>query len=66
MPIVYLCNGKEGDCIPLNNCRLRSFDGECSRTFDERYAKNGPCKDPQNHPERFIFDEEHGWYIEKE
>lgn len=45
---LYLCDGKA--------CESQfKWCGEeyCHHTMFEDHAKNGPCKDPENHPERF-------------
>lgn len=49
----YICNEQKPKC----KIRCNSKGGYCRHTCDPRYALNGPCEDPENHPERFeIFD----------
>ena len=47
--VCYICNEKKPEC----KMGCKSKGGYCLHTFDSRYALNGPCKDPENHPERF-------------
>ena len=45
---VYLCDRKA--CIINGEDLCVDY---CERTQKPEYAKNGPCSDPENHPERF-------------
>ncbi len=52
--IAYVCNGL-GPCSYKVGCYRLGKPGMdyCYHTFDQKYAKNGACEDPENHPERF-------------
>ena len=54
--VLYICKVKAPDAIcPVNH---KPCWEDCYLTTDPRYAKNGACKDPENHPERF---DTHEW-----
>ena len=54
--ILYICGVKGKDTIcPVNH---RPCWEDCYLVTNGKYAKNGECKDPENHPERF---ETHEW-----
>ena len=60
--IVYLCKGEGMTCYLHPYCTFRGDwftkdDPVCSHTLDPEFAKYGACKDPENHPERFTFQE---------
>ena len=67
MKTAYLCDGL-GKCSGKIGCYKLALQGMdyCRHTFDARHAVNGPCKDPENHPERFnridITDSESCWW----
>ena len=54
MKIAYLCDGL-CVCSDKIGCFRTAKSGMdyCRHTFSARHAANGPCKDPENHPERF-------------
>lgn len=53
--VLYLCKVKAPDAIcPVNH---KPCWEDCYLTTNPKYAKNGPCKDPENHPERFTANE---------
>lgn len=48
---LYICAGDtDGVSCPLND---RECFEDCHYTTHPEYALNGPCEDPENHPERF-------------
>ena len=50
---LYLCDGK--NCKEPLYCKARKHKSSlCNHTTDPEHAKNGPCRDPWRHPERFI------------
>ena len=50
----YLCNKKK-PCANGAGCDKSGLPtGMCNHTSNPEYAINGECKDPWNHPERFI------------
>ena len=52
--IAYLCDGKACGNKADPYCALtKPPRGECARTIDPQHAKNGPCENPENYPERF-------------
>ena len=60
--IVYICKGEGADCYLHPGCIYRedpigAADWVCNHTFKPEFAKYGACEDPENHPERFIFQE---------
>lgn len=60
--IVYLCKGEGMTCFLHPYCTFRGDpiaegDPVCSHTLNPECAKYGVCEDPENHPERFIFQE---------
>jgi len=63
----YLCDGL-CICSDKVGCYRVAKPGMdyCNHTFYERHAKYGPCKDPENHPERFheidLTDSETCWW----
>lgn len=66
---LYLCDGKKCDDLKWCKCRVKEDGSDlCMRTADPNHAKNGPCEDPQNYPERFDVSYDNGitYYIEKE
>lgn len=48
---LYLCNGQKSDC-KKTQCALLGL-GECSRTLNVMYAKNGPVTNIKEWNERF-------------
>ncbi len=50
--VVYICG-----CDPEMECKRTACQTDCFHTIKEEYAKNGACKDPWNHPERFEVSE---------
>ncbi len=46
--VLYLCNGKNPKCYNSTFCQI-----DCFHTNFPEFAKNGPCKDPENDPVRF-------------
>ena len=57
--ILYICNGKK-ECAGSPSCGY-----DCFHTADPKYALLGECKDPENHPSRFAYDEDLDLYSEK-
>ena len=60
--VVYLCKGHDDTCYLQPGCIYRKdpvsqTDIVCSHTLKPEFAKRGACEDPENHPERFIFQE---------
>lgn len=60
--IIYICKGEGMDCYLHPYCIFRedpvaATDDLCSHTLKPECAKYGVCEDPENHPERFIFQE---------
>ena len=60
--VVYICKGNGMPCYLHPYCIHREdpiagTDHVCSHTLQPECAKYGECKDPENHPERFIFQE---------
>lgn len=58
--ILYLCKGIGKQCYLHPYCIHREdpvaeTDMVCSHTEEPEFAKYGECRDPENHPERFIF-----------
>lgn len=54
--IAYICDGLDPKCSGKVGCfKSLCSTAECNHTLNERYALNGPCEDPENHPERFTF-----------
>lgn len=47
----YLCKGTNPACEGSLGCFVNG--GNCIHTSHEEHALTPPCKDPQNHPERF-------------
>lgn len=47
---VYLCNGKQ-PCKVSTGCFL--LGGECRRTKNPEFAKNGECDEPEKFQDRF-------------
>ena len=47
--VFYICNRAPGACGKTypEHCY------DCRHTTNPLFAKNGECRDPQNHPERF-------------
>lgn len=60
--IAYLCDGMDV-CNNKVGCFRMMNPGisNCHHTLNPEHAANGPCEDPENHPERFnkldIWDE---------
>lgn len=54
MKIAYLCDGLSY-CSDKVGCFRMAKPGMdyCTHTFDKKHAKNGICKNPEKHPERF-------------
>ena len=52
MKILYLCD-RAKECAEYGSCNS-DMPVRCKRTPDPAHAKNGACRDPQNHPERFV------------
>ena len=54
MKIAYICDGLAA-CSDKVGCFRIAKPGMdyCNHTFTAKHAKNGKCKDPENHPERF-------------
>jgi hypothetical protein len=50
--IYYICNRKREKCHEDG----KTCWEDCHLTSDEKYALNGPCSDPENHPERFTIE----------
>lgn len=64
---LYLCNGENTAC-KKSGCALLG-KGECKRTTNVIYAKNGPVKDVREWETRFIVVEQNDgllYYCEKE
>lgn len=60
--ILYLCDRKA--CLPqFRQCSVWGDKYFCQHTVFEDHAKNGPCKDPENHPERFERMEDNNGYV---
>ena len=61
--VIYICKGEAWmTCFLHPGCIYRedpvsSTDWVCNHTMDPECAKYGACEDPENHPERFIFQE---------
>ena len=60
--IIYICKGEGMNCYLHPSCIYRedpvsSTDWVCNHTMDPECAKYGACEDPENHPERFTFQE---------
>ena len=60
--IIYICKGEGMTCFLHPGCIYRedpvsATDWVCDHTMKPEYAKYGACEDPENHPERFIFQE---------
>lgn len=60
--VIYICKGEGVPCYMYPYCIYREdpvaeTDQICSHTPLPEFAKYGPCEDPENHPERFIFQE---------
>ena len=60
--VVYICRGYGMPCYLYPYCIYRGdpvaeTDMVCSHTLTPEFAKNGECKDPEKHPERFVFQE---------
>ena len=58
--VVYICKGTGMRCYLYPYCVYREdpvagTDHICSHTLQPECAKYGECQDPENHPERFIF-----------
>lgn len=51
--VIYKCDGRNPRCAGRLGCLLHNPDGLCSMTTDGEHAINGPCADPEAHPERF-------------
>ena len=72
MMVLYLCDGKKERCGQKCGCSFgKSEYGNCKHTAEPEHAINGPCPDPQNHPERFeaVVNKVNGavmYYFEKE
>lgn len=50
MTVLYICNKKREKCHEDGGVCFE----DCYLTTDPACAKNGPCEDPENHPERFF------------
>lgn len=68
MKTAYICNGLDPECSDKPGCYRTLLPGmdHCRHTFSEKYAANGTCADPENHPERFskielTYDEDCWW-----
>lgn len=67
MRVSYLCDGLD-KCSDKVGCFRVAKPGMdyCYHTFCAAHAVNGPCNDPENHPERFhridISDKETCWW----
>ena len=60
--VVYICKGTGMRCYLCPGCVYREDSVAetgyiCSHTLNQECAKYGKCEDPENHPERFIFQE---------
>ena len=72
MNILYLCDGKKEQCSGKIGCFFGNSDlNSCKHTTDPAHALNGPCPEPQSHPERFepVTDKADGavmYYFEKD
>ena len=67
---LYICNRQRG-CKKSSWCYYNNKTDEetCKYTSGRVFAKNGPCDDPWNHPERFkkdVFNSDTIVYVEKE
>ena len=56
---IYICNGKapcymDSFCI-YNRESVEHQEEICSHSIVPEHAKYGPCKDPENYPERFEY-----------
>ena len=58
--VFYVCNGKKVQCSGSPSCGY-----DCFYTEDPEYALLGECKDPENHPSRFTYEEDLDFYVEK-
>ena len=57
--IAYICDGHD-KCSMEPGCFMQEdlvskSDWVCHHTTNVEHAVNGPCKDPENYPERFVF-----------
>ena len=68
--LLYLCDGKKSCGVNNSFCGAmkakKTADDSCIDTSEPAYALNGECKDPENHPERFMETEQSFWEILKE
>lgn len=60
--IIYICKGEGMTCFLHPGCVYRedpvsATDWVCNHTMKPECAKYGACEDPENHPERFTFQE---------
>ncbi len=51
--IMYICDGNMCGSKAMY-CKYRHKNWLCAHTTDKNHAANGECKDPWNHPERFV------------
>jgi hypothetical protein len=51
MNVLYICDKKRDACHEDGRVCFE----DCYLTTDPACAKNGPCPDPENHPERFFL-----------
>lgn len=52
--VAYICDGKACEDQLWPSCKIpRTEIDHCDHTTNPEHAKNGPCEDPENHPERF-------------
>ena len=57
--IAYICDGHD-KCSMEPGCFMRedlvgASDMVCRHTTKAEHAVNGPCEDPENYPERFVY-----------
>ena len=67
--VLYVCDGKKA-CNRSAFCYYNNHETDCScfLTTTLRSAKNGPCNNPEEHPERFVKEVINGatiYYTEK-
>ena len=60
--VIYICKGEGMTCFLHPGCVYRedpvsATDWVCNHTMKPECAKYGACEDPENHPERFTFQE---------
>ena len=52
--VAYICDGKDCADQLWPSCKITGTKiDHCDHTTNPEHAKNGPCEDPENHPERF-------------